>query len=179
MKLNLKKLFPDCNDRKYFEQINDEAFPPSEHMSMDEIFAFQADTNTDILGIYDNDTPVGFAVILKNDECGYVYFIAIDKKKRSKGYGKAAMEKIISDYPCLQIVLDFEEIDESAENNAQRIRRKNFYLQNGFHETGRYTLLSENRFEVVCSGEKLRENAFKDLLNILHAHRPEFPNVLI
>lgn len=75
--------------------------------------------------------------------------------------------------------VDFEEIDESADNIAQRIRRKNFYLKNGFHETGHYTLLSENRFEVVCSGGELRENAFKDLLNILHAHRPEFPNVLI
>ena len=146
---------------------------------MDEIFSFASDTDTDVLGIYESDMPVGFAVLLKNAACGYVYFIAIDKNIRSKGYGGAAMKKILEAYPQLQIVLDFEEIDANAENNAQRIRRKKFYLRNGFHETGHYTLLRENRFEVVCSSSALRMESFKDLLSVLHAHRPEFPDVLI
>ena len=59
------------------------------------------------------------------------------------------MKKIIASYPDLLIILDFEEIDANAENNNQRIRRKNFYLKNGFYETGFYTLLGEIRFEVV------------------------------
>ncbi len=29
-------------------------------------------------------------------------------------------------YPELQLVLDFEAIDETAENNTQRVRRKKF-----------------------------------------------------
>ena len=179
MNLELIRLNLDCKDRKYFEQINNEAFPLSERMSMNEIFSFASNTATDVLGIYDFDRPVGFAVLLKNEQCGYVYFIAIDKNKRSKGYGRAAMNKILEVYSQLQIVLDFEEIDENAENYIQRIRRKNFYLRNGFHETGNYTLLSEDRFEVVCSSGKLRKEAFKDLLNVIHKFRPEFPNVLI
>lgn len=179
MNLELIRLNLDCKDRKYFEQINNEAFPLSERMSMNEIFSFASNTATDVLGIYDFDIPVGFAVLLKNEQCGYVYFIAIDKNKRSKGYGRAAMNKILEVYSQLQIVLDFEEIDENAENYIQRIRRKNFYLRNGFHETGNYTLLSEDRFEVVCSSGKLRKEAFKDLLNVIHKFRPEFPNVLI
>lgn len=73
----------------------------------------------------------------------------------------------------------FEEIDEKAENYAQRIRRKNFYLRNGFHKTGNYTLLWGNRFEVVCSAGKLRKDAFQDLLNVIYKYCPEFPNVLI
>ena len=73
----------------------------------------------------------------------------------------------------------FEEIDPNAENYAQRIRRKNFYLRNGFHETGHYTLLQEERFEVVCSTGTLHTEAFKDLLVILHANRPEFSDMLI
>lgn len=132
-----------------------------------------------MLGIYDNGNPVGFAVLLKNAECGYVYFIAIDSCTRSKGYGGAAMQKMMEVYPELQLVLDFEVINENAENNEQRIRRKKFYLRNGFHETGNYTMLHDERFEVVCSGGELRREALKDLLCILHKHRPEFPDVLI
>lgn len=179
MNLELIKLNPDSKDRKYFEQVNHEAFPLSERMSFDKIFDFASDTDTDVLGIYDGKTPVGFAVLLKNAECGYVYYLAIDCHARSKGYGSAAIRRLLEVYSGLQLVLDFEEIDETAENNEQRIRRKNFYLKNGFHETGNYTLLRNDRFEVVCSGGELRKAAFGDLLCIIHAHRPEFPDVLI
>lgn len=181
MKLDLEliRLHSDCKDRSDFERIDNEAFPLSERMSMDEIFSFASDTDTDVLGIYDSGTPVGFIVLLKNEECGYLYYIAIDKNRRSKGYGGAAIKKLFETYPQLQIILDFEEMDEHAKNYAQRIRRKDFYLRNGFHETGRYTILWNERFEVVCSAGGLREEAFKDLLRIIHKHRPEFPDLLI
>lgn len=179
MYIKLIKLKSDCKDRRRFEQINDEAFPVSERMSMDEIFSFASDTNTDVLGIYENDIPIGFAVLLRNEECGYLYYLAIDRCVRSKGYGGAAIKKILATYSQLQIILDFEEINDNAENNDQRIRRKKFYLQNGFHETGNYTMLREERFEVVCNVLPLRKASFKKLLSILHAHRPEFPDVLI
>lgn len=179
MNLEFVSLTSDSKDRKYFERVNEEAFPVSERMHFDEIFEFASDTDTDILGIYDDKTPVGFAVLLKNSECGYLYFIAVDNHLRSKGYGSAAIKKLLEIYPKLQIVLDFEVLDGNAENNGQRVRRKNFYLRNGFHETGRYTMLREDRFEVVCSGGELRREAFKDLLHIIHEHRPEFPDVLI
>lgn len=179
MKLKLLCLKSDSKDRKCFEKINSDAFPQNERMDMEDIFAFAESTNTDVLGIYDENAPVGFAVILKNSECGYIYFLAVDKNMRSRGYGSAALEKIISMYPKLQIVLDFEEIDEKADNIMQRIRRKNFYLQNGFHETGNYTFLCEERFEVVCTKGELKKAAFKDLIKILHTYNPVFLDVLL
>ena len=179
MNLELIKLTPSSRDRSIFQQINNEAFPPSERISLDEIFAFASATSTDVLGIYDHEAPVGFAVLLKNADCGYLYFIAIDSRTRSKGYGGAALQRLMETYPGLQLVLDFEVIDEQAENNTQRVRRKNFYLKNGFHETGHYTMLRDDRFEVVCSGGALREAALKDLLHVIHQHRPEFPDILI
>lgn len=96
LKLKLTQLNSDSKDRKYFEQINDEAFPLSKRMSFDEIFDFASATDTDVLGIYDNQNPAGFALLLKNAECGYIYFIAIDNHKRSKGYGGAAIQRIVS-----------------------------------------------------------------------------------
>lgn len=179
MNLRLLKLEPDHRDREYFERINEEAFPPSERMRFDEIFRFAANTDTDVLGIYEEEEPIGFAVLLKNAACGYLYFIAIDQRMRSKGHGTAAIRELMKAYPALQLVLDFEIIDEKAENREQRLRRKNFYLRNGFHETGNYTMLRDERFEVVCSGGELNQAAFKDLLSVIHTHRPEFPNVLL
>ena len=179
MNLKLTQLNPDSKDRKYFERINDEAFPLSERLSFDEIFDFASATDTDVLGIYDNENPVGFTVLLKNAKCGYIYYIAIDNHKRSKGYCCASIQKMMELYPELQLVLDFEVIDENTENNEQRIRRKSFYLKNGFHETGNYTILRDDRFEVMCNGGELRKEELKDLLCILHKHRPEFLDILI
>lgn len=179
MDMKLVKLRADHTDRRIFEQINAEAFPPSERMTMDAIFSFASDTDTDILGIYDGELPVGFAVLLKNKVCGYLYFLAVDRQLRSRGYGSAALKELLNAYAPLQLILDFEEIAPTAADHVQRLRRKRFYLQNGFHETGRYTFLREDRFEVVCSGGALREAAFRDLLHVLHAHRPDFPDVLV
>lgn len=179
MVLELNKLNKDCKDIEKFKKINDEAFPVYERMSMEEIFAFKEDTDTDFIGIYDKNVPIGFAVLLKNEKCGYLYYLAIDKNLRSKGYGAFSLQKIKEIYSPLQIILDFEEININAENYNQRMRRKNFYLKNGFYETGRYTLLNNQRFEVVCNNGELKEDAFKDLLHIIHSHRPEFPNILI
>ncbi len=179
LNLNLIRLHASSKDRKCFEQINEEAFPLSERMSFDEIFAFASDTSTDVLGIYDDEKPVGFTVLLKNAECGYVYYLAIDRHARSQGYGSAAMKKMMEMYSELQLVLDFEAIDETAENNAQRVRRKKFYLENGFHETGNYTILSDERFEVVCSGGELRKTALIELLYVLHEHRAAFSDILL
>lgn len=179
MELTLARLTPESPDIGCFERINTEAFPPSERMSMEELFDFARDTDTEILGLYDEKTPVGFTVLLKNAVCGYVYFLAVDAQMRSKGYGGAALRALREAYPQLQIILDFEEIDEAAENLEQRIRRRKFYLRNGFHETGRYTFMMEDRFEVVCTGGELRADAFRELIAILHAHCPRFLDKLL
>lgn len=179
MQIHFEKLDVENADIQIFSNINDEAFPPTERMRMEEIFAFSSTTNTDVLGIYDDTQPIGYMVLLKNEKCGYLYFFAIDHTLRSKGYGSAALQKLLVAYSDLQIVLDFEVLDENVENNEQRIRRRQFYLRNGFHETGRYTMLRDERFEVVCSGGALEVEAFKELLEILHAHRSEFPNILL
>ncbi len=179
MNLELIKLDAENKDIEHFEKINNEAFPDYERMSFDKIFELASDTNTDVLGIYDGDLPIGFTVLLKNSECGYIYFLAIDSCTRSKGYGSEAIKKLIQMYSDIQIVLDFEEIDDKAENNAQRIRRKGFYLRNGFHETGNYTILNDERFEVVCTGGELRKEALCELLGILHKNRPGFLDVLL
>lgn len=179
MNLQLKVLTPDCDDRTILESINKEAFPPSEYMPTKEMFDFAKNTNSDILGIYDNKILVGFILFLKNEECGYIFFLAIDKKYRSNGYGGEALKILAAKYPNLQIILDFEEIDEKAENAEQRIRRKNFYLRNGFCETGRYTLLRNDRFEVVCNNGSLRVKPFKNLISIIHSFCPYFPDKLL
>ena len=82
----------------------------------------------EMLERYDGKNPIGFAVLLKDKECRYIYFLAIGCCIPAKGYGSMTIQKLLEVYSDLQFVLDFEVIDKNAENNAQRIRRKKFYL---------------------------------------------------
>jgi len=161
------------------EAINKEAFPPDEYWSMDSMLRFSEQTGAELTAICVNDAVVGFFLMLCNERCGYVYYLAIDRRFRSQGYGQAALQKLIDRDPKLQITLDFEKPDPKAENADIRCRRKAFYLRSGFHETGRYTILNENLFELVCSGGDLRTEAFEALLPILHEYREGFPAVLV
>lgn len=179
MSLELITFNKDSKDIPYFKKVNEESFPPHERMSLEEMFSFAKDTNTDILGIYVNKKPIGFAVLLKNSVCAYLYFLAIDPNMRSKGYGSLTLQKLNEKYPNLQIILDIDVPDKNAPDNSLRIRRKEFYLRNGYHETGRYTLLGEDRFEVLCTGKELCVEGLLDLLQIIHAHRPRLSDKLI
>lgn len=179
MNLDLIKLYPNHKDIDFFESVNNEAFPEIERMSFQEAFELSSMTDTDVIGFYENGNPIGFSVLVKNDMCGYIYFLAIDSNKRSMGYGSAALQKLIDTYSDIQLILDFEELDPKAENINQRIARKKFYLRNGFYETGKFTILSGVRFEVVCANKNLKEEDLMDLIHLMHKHNPEFLDKLI
>lgn len=177
--MELRELKLDDPELKSLASVNDEAFPPEERMSFEEMFAYAAVADTEVLGIFDQDRALGFAMLLKNSSCAFIILLALDRSVRSQGYGSAALQSLIKRYPDRQLAVDFEELDARAENSAQRLRRKSFYLRNGFHETGRFTLLDGARFELLCTGDTLREDALLDLIHVLHRRDPRLADALL
>lgn len=173
---NIRREDPEL---KIIEKINEEAFPSSERLSTEQMFAFVERTDASVFGIYHRKELAGFAMTVQNAECVYIFFLAIRREFRRQGLGKLAVEALFQEFSGRQVILDFEELDPLSENYPQRVRRKAFYLRCGFHETGRYTMLRGERFEVVCSGEKLDEYSFLALIKTIHSFLPEFPELLI
>lgn len=170
--ITLKKLGSDDPDIPVFREINNEAFPDYERLPIEKMFAFSP--CTDVVGYYDGETPVGFSMLVKGKALAYMYFFAIRKEYRGKGFGSGALKLLLREYPEYQIVLDFEELLPEADNFSQRTRRKEFYLRNGFYETGRYTFLDGYRFEVVCSGKDMNTEELISVIKTIHARVPEF-----
>ncbi len=149
-----------------FTAINNEAFPKNERCPLERFFNLQAmGLDVDILGFFDKNELLGFFVAMKKGICAYAWFFAIREDLRSQGLGTKALSLIFDRYKDYQIVLDFESIDESAPNNEQRIHRKNFYLRNGFRETGYFQYYCEAEFEIVCSETKLDVDSYEFLKN--------------
>ncbi|MBR1711369.1 MAG: GNAT family N-acetyltransferase [Clostridia bacterium] len=167
------------------EEINNEAFPDSERVSVPTMLAFVRDGNGEILGLYEGKSdsaenlPVGFGFAVTGAQVVYLFFFAIERDRRNHGVGSRALAAICEHFHGRQVILDFEELLPGRPETELRERRKAFYLRNGFCETGRYTALPCGRFEVVCQPGQLLSDDFASLIHIIHAYVPDYVDALI
>lgn len=78
---------------------------------------------------------VGFVMALFCGNIAHLYYFAIDEKLRGRRYGEQALNLIKARYKDRNIWLSVEIPDEHADNQQQRLRRKQFYYRNGFKDT--------------------------------------------
>lgn len=92
--------------------------------------------NFDFWALLDEDTFVGFMVVQTFKTLSYLFFLAFDSLYRSIGYGSRAIETLKALYKGKKQVVDYEMPDKEDLNNTLRLRRRQFYLKNGYKETG-------------------------------------------
>ena len=66
--------------------------------------------------------------------------------------------------------------DSTAPNNEQRIKRRQFYLKNGYKETGLFLSYLGVDYEVFCMGDDFEPQAFKDMMKEIRVEgfEPEY-----
>lgn len=167
MKLNIE---PIGTDSRFWQQINTlavEAFPPEEYLPPEKLVAMAQSPDFDYLALTEEETFVGFLAVQLYRDLSYLFFLAIDPAQRSKGYGAQALELLKARYPDKQQVVDFEMLDPTAANYAQRVKRKAFYLCSGYRETGLFLSYFGVDYEVMCRGADFSEEAFRGLMGHL------------
>lgn len=137
---------------KETHRLNMDAFPDEERLDTELLAQLSEQGRLELLGIYDNGNYIGFTVIFHSERSVYVFFLAIDPAWRSHGYGAAVLDELRKRYAGRQLVLDIEPLDSAALNYEQRLRRKNFYLRNGFRESGCFFKYCGMCFEVLFDG---------------------------
>ena len=80
----------------------------------------------------DNGNFIGFIHLVCFKDLIYLFFFAIQDEFRGKGYGSKVIKTLIAQNPDKRIFLAREPLDDTADNNAQRISRRQFYMRNGF-----------------------------------------------
>lgn len=138
-----------------------EAFPPEEYFPPEKIIKIE---DFKLYALYNGRLFVGFFVAKTLKNMAYLFYLAIDSNIRSKGYGKQALEGFKKLYKDYQLVLDIELIDEKAKNKEQRIKRKNFYIKNGYKETGKGIYYFGVHYEILCNEYKIDFELFKELM---------------
>ena len=158
----LLKLLPqNSEDKLIADTINEEAFPEFERNSLDDMYVSDTAERIEILGIYDDNAVVGFFIVRKYESIRYLAYFAVSKVKRSAGIGSQALKLLMEHYPEAQIVTEFETPDDDCDNNALRLRRRDFYLRNGFYETGWYSFYDDTEFTIACSEPAFDKEGFE------------------
>lgn len=175
MSLWMKTVTSDFADMKALERLNNEAFPKEERMEIRDMLQLISKQTIEVTAVYDDDdTFIGFYALSVCEPTAYVFFLAIDSSKRSRGYGGKALALMKEQYAGYQIVLDMEILDDEAENTDQRKARKRFYLSNGFYETGFFLDYNDLTMEVLCSDAQLDADSFRTLLGHLKIRKTPF-----
>ncbi|MCG7547435.1 GNAT family N-acetyltransferase [Pseudoalteromonas sp. Of7M-16] len=102
--------------------------------------------------LYDQDIWVGFIYVKAYKNIIFVKFFAISEQRRSDGYGSKVMDSMKDEYSGQRVILNIEELDNSADNFQQRIKRKAFYEKNGFTSTGYIVKEPAERQEMLIRG---------------------------
>lgn len=172
--IQLRIILQGSHDKSELDKINEEAFPIKERCSIDDLFNSGRDGNLDIIGIYVNSELVGFFAVRKFGRIRYMAYFAVSSHRRSMGIGSKALQLLKDFYPDCQIVLEFEVLDDNCENNNIRIRRRDFYLRNGFFQTGWFSSYDDTEFEIACSEKIFDKQEFDKFITYLSSIVPDF-----
>ena len=142
-------------------------FPREQHVPYMILMRRVKQGHADFLAFYDQNDYVGLAYCIVYADILYVLFLAVSEKVHSKGYGGQIIDALKMRYKGKRIMLNIEELDESAPNAQQRVRRKVFYERHGFESADFRVVESGAIYEVMVYGGVCTSDEYKTALRIL------------
>lgn len=134
-KLTVSRLHRDSNERPLAEKLYLTAFPEIERHPTNELIDACDTGKCEWLTFKDNATFVGMAYMVINNGIAFLLYLAVADDQRNKGYGAGILTELARLYASKEVVLLIESLHEECDNMDIRIRRKGFYLRNGFLDT--------------------------------------------
>ena len=143
----LKKADANLNNLK---ELYIRAFPESERKPFDLMEKNADNGSMEILSLENEDGEfLGLVITILYEDKVLIDYFAVDESKRNCGIGGKALKLISDRYKDSKIFLEIETPDKNAENNAQRVSRKAFYLRNGMKESGIHADIYDTDMELL------------------------------
>jgi ribosomal protein S18 acetylase RimI-like enzyme len=153
--------------RKDFKQIKRlfiTAFPKEERPPFFVLKQKRKSGTGELLVAKDNNKFVGFIHLVHYKDLIYLFFFAIHQDLRGKGYGSQVLQQLIAKYKDKRIFLAREPLDDNADNNAQRISRRQFYIKNGFTDLPIHIVEADYVFDAMGVNCQISAKDYLDLM---------------
>ncbi|MGN7416038.1 GNAT family N-acetyltransferase [Paenibacillus sp. SAF-068] len=166
MSLKIEYVNKSFHEMNSLKELYDGAFPEEEKLPMWFLLWKARKSYIHFVAFYDDLQFIGFTYLIEYKDTTFIFYLAIDTKNRSKGYGSQILSKIKEMYPNNRIILNIEVIDEAASNYEQRVSRKRFYVKNGYRSSNRTISQFNQSYEVMIHGKDLVEDELRSMLKL-------------
>ena len=139
-----------------------EAFPISERKPFSIIRSMEKKGKTDLWYFEDDGGFAGLCATINGTDAILVDYLAVAKKRRGTGLGSEMLKLLLEHYREYGVFLEIEIPDESAPNNSERIRRRDFYLRAGLEPMGTYVKLFGVDMELLGVGCHFTFDEYRD-----------------
>ena len=134
MSISLRRYNISKESKSKVKELYHTAFPKEEQLPYWLMTFLSRKKSANFYSIYDKKDFIGLAYVATYKDTAYLFFFAIDESERNKGYGSQVLSAIKNKYKNHRIMLAIEQIDHNAPNIEERLKRKNFYVRNGFYD---------------------------------------------
>ena len=142
--------FNYIDSNKYTNKIEElylNSFPKDERFPFWILEECSRENNSNLYAILDNDKFIGMCYIVNCVNAYYLMYLAVEPSLRNQNYGSKILMDLKEKYKTLFLSVDIP-IDDIS------IRRKNFYLRNGFYDTNKFYEDTGVNYEVLCTNDK-------------------------
>ena len=167
-----------ANADEKIKQLYETAFPEDEQIPWDDLMRLVGEMPLDFTAYYDGEVMeqrehnqaclnfvesrqnstesqdfIGFTIVYPRKSFNWLWYFAVSKELRGKGYGQQILTKLIEGYEDQPFVLDMESTTQVCDNLEQRKQRRTFYLRNGFRDTNVYRTYNDITMTIMMRGE--------------------------
>ena len=167
-----------ANAEEKIKQLYETAFPEDEQIPWDDLMRLVEEMPLDFTAYYDGEVMeqqehnqaclnfaesrqnstesqdfIGFTIVYPRKSFNWLWYFAVSKELRGKGYGQQILTKLIERYEDQPFVLDMESTTQVCDNLEQRKQRRTFYLRNGFRDTNVYRTYNDITMTIMMRGE--------------------------
>ncbi len=150
---------------EYFNQINKifvESFPVDErYKSMGEFVINVKKDEAELYCLLEEKEVQGFMYLIKLKNMVFILYLAIDKNKRSSGYGSYMLNWCLDKYSDQKIYLNIEEVNEKFDDYEIRKKRLKFYLKNKLYLLDYMSIEEDVCFNILSNQEHFDINEYE------------------
>lgn len=145
----------DSQGQSQIKEIYETSFPKNEKFPFWVLKQCAKENNVRLDSIIDHNTNkiIGMNFLISYDDIVYLMYVAIDKKYRNKGFGSLVLRDLILRQADTSILLCIEK-PSICDKEDIKARRKDFYLRNGFYETGYFIKDSGVDYDFLSSSKE-------------------------
>ena len=164
MSIELRKINRDRKEKRKCKRLYLTAFPDNERAPFILLSYKARRDSVDFLSVYAGDKWLGFFYVVRDEDLAYIFYFAISETERGKGYGSAALQALKEYYFSYRLFLASETLDDAAPNSAERVKRKNFYLNNGFEDLKTKVQEGEVIYDILGVGGEVTNSEYQRLM---------------